>query len=295
MNTLFDTLRYFIFITAELTLLFIGISTLVEIILLYLPQEKIKNWMSKRGIIGNIIGASFGALTPFCACSTIPMTIGFLKVGIPFGAVISFIVASPLLNPIILVMLATLMGLKAMVIYFIITFIGAIIFGIILEKSGFSNHVKKVRIVGENPAVINSLKTFKDKLKYAFSKAFIDFRGILPYLLIGVAIGAFIYGYVPESIVIKIAGPKNPFAIPVAALIGIPLYIRAETAIPIAVALINKGMSVGAAIALIIGGTGMAIPEMSMLAAIFKKRLVGAVVGIVFLTAVIGGYIFNVI
>ena len=295
MNTLSDTLRYFIFITAELTLLFIGISALVEVILLYLPQEKIKNWMSKRGIIGNIIGAFFGALTPFCACSTIPMTIGFLKVGIPFGAVISFVVASPLLNPIILVMLAALMGLKAMVIYFIVTFIGAIIFGVILEKGGFSNHVKKVRIVGENPAVINSLKTFKDKLKYACSKAFIDFRGILPYLLIGIAIGAFIYGYVPESLVIKIAGPKNPFAIPVAALIGVPLYIRAETAIPIAVALINKGMSVGAAIALIIGGAGMAIPEMSMLAAIFKKRLVGAVVGIVFLTAVIGGYIFNVI
>jgi uncharacterized membrane protein YraQ (UPF0718 family) len=100
---------------------------------------------------------------------------------------------------------------------------------------------------------------------------------------------------VPEDIVIKVAGPKNPFAIPFAALIGIPLYIRAETAIPIATALIHKGMSTGAAMALIIGGAGMAVPEMTMLAAIFKRRLVGAVVGVVFLTAVIGGYIFNVI
>jgi uncharacterized membrane protein YraQ (UPF0718 family) len=295
MNTLFDTIKYFITITVELTILFIGISTLVEIILLYLPQEKIKNWMTKKGVIGNIIGAFFGALTPFCACSTVPVTVGFLKMGIPFGAVVSFIVASPLLNPIIIVMLAALMGVKVMIIYFIVTFIGAIIFGIILGKGGFSNYVKKVRIVGENSEVINSLKTFKEKIKYAFSKAFISFKGVLPYLLIGVSIGAFIYGYVPEDIVIKVAGQKNPFAIPFAALIGIPLYIRAETAIPVATALIHKGMSTGAAMALIIGGAGMAIPEMSMLAAIFKKRLVGAVVGVVFLTAVVGGYIFNIL
>jgi uncharacterized membrane protein YraQ (UPF0718 family) len=295
MNTLLETIKYFITITVELTILFIGISAFVEIILLYLPQEKIKNWMTKKGAVGNIIGAFFGALTPFCACSTIPVTVGFLKMGIPFGAVVSFIVASPLLNPIIIVMLAALMGVKVMIIYFIITFIGAIIFGIILEKSGFSNYVKKVRVVSENSEVTNYLKTFKYKIRHAFSKAFISFKGVLPYLLIGVSIGAFIYGYVPEDIVIKVAGQKNPFAIPFAALIGIPLYIRAETAIPVATALIHKGMSTGAAMALIIGGAGMAIPEMSMLAAIFKKRLVGAVVGVVFLTAVVGGYIFNIL
>jgi hypothetical protein len=294
-NTLIDTIKYFITITAELTLLFIGISAVVEIILLYLPQEKIKNWMAKKRLVGNIIGAILGALTPFCACSTIPMTIGFLKIGVTFGAVMSFVVASPLLNPIILVMLAALMGIKVMIIYFVVTFMGAITFGVILEKSGFSKYVKKVRVVGENPKGLSSLKNFKDKVRHAFSKAFIDFKGILSYLIIGIAIGAFIYGYIPESFIIKVAGPKNPFAIPIAAIIGVPLYIRAETAIPIAAALISKGMNIGAAIALIIGGAGMAIPEMSMLAAIFRKRLVGALVGVVFLTAVIGGYIFNVI
>jgi uncharacterized membrane protein YraQ (UPF0718 family) len=116
----------------------------------------------------------------------------------------------------------------------------------------------------------------------------------LVYLLIGVALGAAIYGYMPEDFVLKVAGPDNSFAIPIAAIVGIPLYIRAETAIPIGVALMGKGMSIGAVIALVIGGAGMAIPEMSMLAGIFKPKLVGAIVAVIFLTAIVSGYLFNI-
>jgi uncharacterized membrane protein YraQ (UPF0718 family) len=296
MNSFIDSIRFFVLITAELAALFIGISTLVALALMYLPQEKIKRWMSGRGIFANIVGAVFGALTPFCACSTIPMTLGFLQIGIPFGAVMSFVIASPLLNPIILTMVAALMGFKAAAVYFLITFIGAIAFGVILEKTGGAKYVKRVRIKGaahqENEQVPQA---FKSKLKQSFFKAWGDFRGILVYLIIGVGIGAVIYGYLPEDLVLKLAGPDNPFAVPVAAAIGVPLYIRAETAIPIGVALMGKGMSVGAVIALIIGGAGMAIPEMSMLAGIFKKRLVAAIVIVIYLTAVIGGYIFNLL
>lgn len=296
MNSLIESIRFFILITAELAVLFIGVSTIVALLLMYLPQEKIKRWMSGKGIFANIVGAVFGALTPFCACSTIPMTLGFLKIGIPFGAVMSFVIASPLLNPIILTMVAVLMGIKSAVVYFLITFIGAIIFGVILEKIGGVKYVKNVRIKGtgheENEQVPQA---FTSKLRLSFLKAWGDFRGILVYLLIGVGIGAVIYGYLPQDIVLKLAGPDNPFAVPVAAAIGVPLYIRAETAIPIGVALMGKGMSVGAVIALIIGGAGMAIPEMSMLAGIFKKRLVAAIVIVIYLTAVIGGYIFNLL
>ena len=120
-------------------------------------------------------------------------------------------------------------------------------------------------------------------------------RPILAYLLIGVALGAGIYGYMPQDFVLKIAGPDNLFAIPVAAVLGIPLYIRAETAIPIGVALMTKGMSIGTVIALVIGGAGMAIPEMTMLASIFRKKLVATIVAVIFLTAVITGYLFNVL
>lgn len=296
MNSLSNTLKYFLIITAELTVLFIGISTLVALLLMYLPQEKIKNWMSGKGVWGNFIGALIGALTPFCACSTIPLTLGFLEAGITFGAVMSFVIASPLLSPIILAMLVALMGWKVCAAYFLIVFGGAVVFGVILEKAGGLKLVKNVRIKGGGPQEIGEgPKPFISKLQLSFLKAWGDFRAVLIYLLIGVGIGAVIYGYLPQEFVLKFAGPNNPFAIPVAAIIGIPLYIRAETAIPIGVALMQKGMSVGAVIALIIGGAGMAIPEMSMLASIFKKKLVAAIVGVIFITAVLGGYIFNLI
>jgi len=294
-NTFIDTLGYFLFITAELTVLFLGISTIVALVLMYVPQEKIRQWMAGKGIAGNFVGALVGALTPFCACSTIPLTLGFLGMGISFGAVMSFVIASPLMNPIIFTIMAALMGWKTAGVYLLVTFIGAVVFGVVLEKTGGAKYVKNVRIKGCGQAAESGPELFKDKLRLAFSKAWGDFTGILVYLLIGVGIGAGIYGYLPQDIVLRFAGPDNPLAIPIAAVIGIPLYIRAESAIPIGVALMGKGMSVGAVIALIIGGAGMAIPEMSMLAGIFKKKLVAAIVFVIFLTAVIGGYIFNMI
>lgn len=296
MNSFTSTVKYFVTITAELTVLFLGISTIVALILMYLPQEKIKTWMSGKGIWGNFIGASIGALTPFCACSTIPLTLGFLEAGITFGAVMSFVISSPLLNPIILTMLVALMDWRACIAYFIIVFGGAVVFGIIIEKAGGSKLVKKVRIKGGGHMGNEEVpKAFASKLALSFNKAWGDFKVVSIYLLIGVGIGAAIYGYLPQEFVVKFAGPNNPVAIPIAAAIGVPLYIRAETAIPIGVALMQKGMSIGAVVALIIGGAGMAIPEMSMLASIFKKKLVAAIVAVIFLTAVIGGYIFNMI
>lgn len=295
MNSLTKTAEFFFFITAELAILFLGISTLVALVLKYIPQDKLRSWLSKRGILGNFLAAIVGALTPFCACSTIPMTLGMLKAGAPFGPVMSFVISSPLLNPIIITMIGALMGIKACLLYFSITFIGSVVFGIVLEKAGGAAWVKNVQIKQTccNTVTPNEPRTFSDKLKESFLTAWKDFRGVLPFLLIGVAIGAGIYGYMPQEFVISLAGPDNPFAIPIAAVIGIPLYIRAETAIPIGMALAEKGMSMGAVIALIIGGAGMAIPEMSMLAGIFRKRLVASIVGVIFATAVIGGFAFN--
>lgn len=296
MNTLTDTIIYFLEITLELTVLFLGISTLVVLLLMYIPQQKIKKWMAGKGILGNIMGAFIGALTPFCACSTIPLTLGFLEAGINFGAIMSFVISSPLLNPIILTMLIALMGWQVCLAYFAIVFIGAIIFGLVIEKAGGEKQVKNVRIKGGAPKENEEIpRPFLKKLKIAFIKAWGDFRSVLIYLLVGVGIGAVIYGYLPQDFVMRVAGPDNPLAIPVAAAIGVPLYIRAETAIPIGLALLQKGMGIGAVVALIIGGAGMAIPEMSMLASIFKKKLVASIIIVIFLTATIGGYIFELI
>lgn len=301
MNTLIDTLRYFVLITIELIALFVFISALVEIILMYVPEEKIRRRLSGAGVFGNIVAAGFGALTPFCACSTIPMTVGFLNAGVPFGSTMSFLIASPLLNPIILGMLGAMVGIKAMVAYFVIAFLCSILFGFLLEKIGAQKYVKNVRLkpasccAGSHEVVDKHSLPFPSKLKVAFAGAWDSLRPIMGYLLVGVALGAGIYGYMPQDFVMKIAGPDNPFAIPVAAVLGIPLYIRAETAIPIGLALMGKGMSIGAVISLIIGGAGMAIHEMTMLASIFKKQLVAMIVLVIFLTAVVSGYLFNIL
>lgn len=297
MNNLQRTLEYFAFISVELTILFLGISTAVALALMYIPQERLKSWISRRGIWGNILGALVGGLTPFCACSTIPMTLGLLNAGTPFGPVMSFVIASPILNPIILSMIATLMGGKAALMYGVVTFLAAITFGLLLDALGFGKHVRNVRLqqscCSSDAEAIPP--TFGGKFKAAFGSALGDFRRVFLYLFIGVAIGAGIYGYMPQELIVQWAGPSNPFAIPVAALVGIPLYIRAETAIPIGLALAEKGMGLGAVIALIIGGAGMAIPEMSMLASIFKKRLVAAIVVVIFSTAVVAGIFFTAI
>lgn len=299
MNTFIETVWYFLFISVELIVLFMAISMIVEFILIYIPADKIQEKLSGKGVLGNVLGAAFGALTPFCACSTIPMTVGFLNAGVPFGSTMSFLIASPLLNPIIIGMLGVMVGVKAAAIYFVIAFVSSVAFGYVLEKSGGIKYFKGVRVKpscccnGQDEAIDPRKLSFKGKAKKAFFAAWNGMRPILLYMFIGVGIGAVIYGYLPEDFVVKIAGPDNPVAIPVAAIVGVPLYIRAETAIPIGLALMNKGMSIGAVIALIIGGAGMAIPEMSMLAAIFKRKMVMMIIAVIFATAVIAGYVFN--
>lgn len=294
MNSLWMSLQFFGLILVELTVLFLGISTIVGLALQYVSEETLRRLLSKGGFLGNLLGAALGAITPFCSCSTIPMTVGLLRAGVPFGATMSFVLASPLLNPVILTMFWVLLGWKVCFIYGAVTFAAAMACGALLQALGLAKDVKTVRVSGgahprETPP------TFSRKLRRAFTGAWSDFLNVLLYLLIGVAIGAAIYGYLPGDFVVRVAGPGNPLAVPVAAIIGIPLYVRAETVIPIALALTQKGMSMGAVLALIIGGAGMSIPEMSMLAAIFKARLVCVFVAVVFSTAVSAGFIFNAI
>lgn len=299
MNTLHDTLQYFAIITIELIILFIVITAVIEFIMMYISEEKMQKYLSGKGLWGNVIASGIGAITPFCACSTIPMIVGFLNAKVPFGATMSFLIASPLLNPIIIGMLAVLVGIKAAILYFLLSFILSVFMGFILEKIGFRKYVKNIRVKGrlkiDDGKADRRLLPLKVKLKLSFKAGWDTLQPVLVYLLIGVAIGAGIYGYMPNDFVLKIAGPDNIFAVPVAAIVGIPLYIRAETAIPIAVSLVGKGMGMGTAIALIIGGAGMAIPEMSMLASIFKIKLVSAIVVVIFVTAVLSGFVFNIL
>ena len=296
MNTLFDTLGYFFIISLELIGLFLIISTIVGLILMHISEERLRKRLAGKGLASNAIAGLFGAVTPFCACSTIPITAGFLQAKVPFGAIMSFLIASPLLNPIIIGMLGAMLGVKAAILYFVVAFVCAILFGFLLDKFGAERYDKNIRIKGELSASAHEERRtwpWLRKTVYAFRDSWDNLRPILPYLFIGVALGAAIYGYLPGDFVMEIAGENQLMAIPISAVLGIPLYIRAETAIPIGLALLGKGMGIGAVIALIIGGAGMAIPEMSMLAGLFKRPLVAMIVAVIFLTAVTAGYVFN--
>lgn len=291
--------QFFAIITIELVVLFIGISFLVGLIREYVPEEKVKAALKGRKYgMGNVLGAGFGALTPFCSCSTIPILVGLLDVGIPFGIAYSFLIASPLLNPVIFFLLLALFGIVPTLIYAAITFSIAVISGILLERAGYARYVKPVTLektaacdchAEAQPASSVHKARFTRSLGFAFSL----FRQVVPYLILGAAIGAFIYGFVPEDLIVAVAGPQNPLAIPVAAVIGVPMYIRAETIIPISAVLLEKGMGIGAVMALIIGGAGASIPEVTLLASIFEKCLVAAFVITVLGVAVLAGVIFQ--
>lgn len=296
MNTLSKTLGYFVSIMAELVGLFLAISTIVALIFLYVPQDKMKKWMSGKGLWGNLLGVLFGALTPFCACSTVPMTIGFLHAGVPFGTVMSFVISSPLMDPLIFALLVAFLGWKVAAGFLVLTSAFAVLFGALLEKAGWSDQVKNVRLRSVGPHMEQAIsRGFKWRLIAASRKAWGDLKSVIAYMVIGVAIGAAIYGYLPAGLLTRAAGTGRPLAVVVVALIGLPLYIRVESAVPIGLAMMDKGASIGAVVALIISGAGVAIPELTMLAGVFKKKVIIAFVAIVFVSAVLSGLIFNML
>ncbi len=288
-ETLLSAGEYFLIIALELTALFIVVCLIVGALNVYVPKEKMQRVLGHSGSVrGSVIGAAFGAITPFCSCSTIPVTLGFLKSGVAFSSAMSFLFAFPLLNPVILAMMLVIFGPQITVVYAVFMFTAAVLIGLTLERLGFKKYVKPVAVEGMTEET-------GTKLQRIVRFAWMTFRQMIPSLLLGAAIGAFIYGFLPADWILAAAGPQNLFAIPIAAIIGIPLYIRAETILPISAALLSKGMGVGTVAALLIGGAGMSIPEITMLSAIFKKQLVLVFVATIFISAVVTGLVVQVI
>lgn len=251
--------------------------------------------------MNGILGASLGAITPFCSCSTIPILTGLIRSGAPFCGVISFLLASPVLNPAIITLFIAFFGLKATVIYAAFTFAFAVLLGLLLDKLGFVTEVKDSVLDG---GCCNSVpKNFDGKvsikltraIKLAAKNSSTLFKSIFPYLMLGASIGAFIHGVIPENFLEKFAGVDNFLAIPLAAVVGIPMYIRTETMIPVAAILMSKGVAPGVVIALIIGGAGASLPELSLLSSIFKRKMVAAFVACVFFVAISAGCVFNLV
>src|SRR5690625_443693 len=281
-------LQNFLVLFLELTALFIVISFLVSLLQQVVTEEKIKSILQKGNkATGYISGTLLGALTPFCSCSTIPILAGLLSSGAPFGPSISFLISSPLLNPVIVILLWKLLGFKLTAFYVIAMFIFAVLAGVTFNGLKLEKHLRNVRIRSSQ----NGVGQKESKWIIALKDAWNFFYPVLPYLVIGVLIGAIIHDFIPAEFITSIAGDEHPFAIPIAAIVGIPMYIRVETMIPISEALVSKGMSMGAVIALIIGGAGASLPEVLLLNKLFKPRLLMAFIIAILLGATVTGYI----
>lgn len=300
-ETLLNAGKTFLMLFGELFGLFIGISFVVALLQIYISQDRIKCILTTpRKGLNSVLGALLGAVTPFCSCSTIPVLVGLFKSGAPFCGALSFLLTSPILNPAIITLMLAFFGVKATIIYTAFTFVFAVVMGLILDKAGYEKEIRNVTVKGGHQDGIcweNLQGTFWQKqweaVKLSLKDAFGLFKGVVLFLLLGAGIGAFIYEFIPTDLLANFAGANNLWAVPLAAVVGIPMYIRTETMIPIASILIAKGVAPGVMIALILGGAGASIPEVSLLSSIFRKKMVLTFVLCIFAVATITGYIFN--
>jgi uncharacterized membrane protein YraQ (UPF0718 family) len=306
-----SALEFFITTFAELAILFIIISFVVSIINDKLPPEKIKQLLS--GNRGYGVAVSLGALTPFCSCSTLPMTIGLIKARAAFGPIMAFLFTSPLLNPFIVGLFWLTFGAKVTLIYSAFVIILAIVSGYFLEKLHFERFIKAdlftsncAETSGNNKQESDECTDSKSQLQSILqpptqhwkkllvdtSKQFISFA---PYMMIGVGVGALLHGYVPQDAFENLNGYSVMVVIPLAAIIGVFLYVRASTMVPIATALIAKGMTMGSVISLTIAGAGASLPEMIMMKRMFHWPLMFAFIFVVFTTACITGFAIELV
>ncbi|MBM7070813.1 permease [Shewanella sp. 202IG2-18] len=287
------TINMFLFLGAELTILFLVISYIVGLLQEKIPPAKIQSILSSKNGRGYLIAALLGAITPFCSCSTIPFLKGLLRAKAGFGTMLVFLFSSPLLNPIIIGLFIVTFSFKVAIFYFVIAMGVSIAAGLILEYLGFEEYVKPNAYL--EPEVKGcgsgcSVKPQSNIWVRVWKSTWKDFKKILPYLLIGIGIGALVYGFIPTEFISSVANDDNPWAIPVSAVIGIPLYIRAEAVIPLSAALVAKGMSMGAVMSLIIGSAGASLTEVILLKSIFKNKMIIAFVAVVLSMAIFAGY-----
>lgn len=289
-------LEFFIYDTAKIFLLLAVIIFAVSFIRSYFPPERTKRILShKRLFIGNILAALLGIVTPFCSCSAVPLFIGFVEAGVPLGVTFSFLISSPMVNEVAVILLWGLFGWKIALIYmgtglFVAIFAGMIIGKLKLEK-WVEEYVYKIKSMG---VAADSVKqVFSDRLVYARENMTDILKKVWIYVIAAIGIGGFIHGYVPEDFLVRYAGPQNPFGVPIAVALGVPLYSNAAGVIPIVYALMEKGMSMGTVLAFMMAVTALSLPEMIILRKVLKIKLLAVFVGIMTLTIIGVGYLFN--
>lgn len=289
--------NFFIFDTIKIFILLTIIIFTVSIIRSFFPAEKIRNILSRRHkFFGNILAALFGIVTPFCSCSAVPLFLGFIEVGVPLGVTFSFLISSPMVNEVALVLLFGMFGWKVAGIYVISGVIISIFSGIIIGELPVENlltdFVRKNK--GINTVKLPEMK-WNQRINYAKKYTWTIVKKVWPYILIGIGVGAWIHGYVPADFLAQYAGADKWYAVPLAVLIGIPLYSNAAGVIPLVSALTEKGVAIGTTLAFMMSVTALSLPEFMILRKVMKTKLIIIFASIVGLSIIFTGYLFNAI
>jgi uncharacterized membrane protein YraQ (UPF0718 family) len=290
-------LEFFIYDTIKIFILLSVIIFAISFIRSYFPPEKTRKILShKKEFIGNILAALLGVVTPFCSCSAVPFFIGFIEGGVPLGVTFSFLISSPMVNEVAIVLLFGLFGWKITAIYIgtglTVALVGGYIIGKLKLEKWVEEYVYNIHM-GEGQVV--QTQTFRERIDYAKSNTKEILGKIWFYVIIAIAIGGFIHGYVPEDFLVKYAGKGNIFAVPIAVLLGVPLYSNAAGVIPIVYVLMQKGVTLGTALAFMMAVTALSLPEMIILRKVLKIKLLAVFVGIMTVAIIAVGYLFNAI
>lgn len=288
------SIHFFIYDTIKIFILLSVLIFIISYIQSYFPPERTKKILGGiKGIKGNILGALLGTVTPFCSCSSIPIFIGFTSAGLPLGITFSFLISSPLVDIGSLLILMSFFGAKIAIAYVVVGIILAVVGGTIIDKLNMEKYIEGYVLEMKNPDIEFIEITREERISYSKSQVRDIVNKVWIYVLIGVGIGAAIHNWIPQSIIEKIIGDNNPFAVLLATAVGIPMYADIFGTIPIAEALFGKGVGIGTVLSFMMAVTALSLPSIIMLSKVVKPKLLTIFVAIVSIGIVIIGYLFN--
>ena len=288
--------NFFIYDSIKITLLLFVVISAIGFLRSFISEQKIKVWITEKKSLANFFASSFGAVTPFCSCSSIPIFISFLEAGIPLGVTFSFLITSPLINEYLVVLMLGFFGWKITLTYVISGLAIGIISGIILGRMNLEKYLEKdiVALNTEDSCEVKC-KGIKQRIIFGINEAICIVKKLWLWILIGVGIGALIHNYVPESVVQSIISRTGVFSVPLATLIGVPMYGSCAAIVPIAVVLFQKGFPLGTALAFMMAVAALSLPEAIMLRRAMKLRLIAIFFAITTLGIIFTGYLFNLL
>ena len=292
-----QSMHFFIYDSIKIFLLLFIMIAIIGFLRTYLPQNKIKKWLSgKRKGLGNLLASLFGAITPFCSCSSIPIFLGFLEAGVPLGATFSFLITSPLINEYLVVLMLGFFGWKITLLYIISGIFIGTISGMILGKMKLEKHLVK-DLIAKNTKLDKEErhKGLKSRVLFGINEANSIVKKIWLWLLIGVGVGALIHNYVPQEAIQSIIAKTGFLSVPIATVLGVPMYGSCAAIVPIAVVLFQKGIPLGTALAFMMATAALSLPEAIILRRAMKLKLIAIFFGIVTLAIIFTGYLFNLL